>query len=132
MTFSLKQIAVAATFIVVMAPSANADDQYDNCMDGAKTNLDLGKCGDAWIKREDAKLNATWKKLHAAATGQTKKDLRAEQRLWVAFKEAACKFYANGEWGREGDVIHAPACLATIIADRTKELEGYLEGISGK
>lgn len=130
--FGLKQIAAAATFIVAVATNANADDQYDKCMESAETNVDFGKCGEVWIEREDAKLNATWKKLHGATTGQTKKDLLAEQRLWIAFRESACQFYANGERGREGEVIGAPACQASVIADRTKELEDYLEVILGQ
>ncbi|MFP4539279.1 MAG: lysozyme inhibitor LprI family protein [Dichotomicrobium sp.] len=132
MLFSLKQVAVAAIVIVGLATSARADDRYDKCMQGAETNAEFGKCGEEWIKREDAKLNATWKRLHGAATGQTKKDLLAEQRLWIAFRESACKFYANGDWGRESQVIDALACQAGLIADRTKELEEYLMGISGE
>lgn len=134
MTYRLKQVvkqgAAGAIFVVALMTSAHADDRYDKCMEGAETNAEFEECGSKWIKREDAKLNATWKKLYGTATGQTKKDLLAEQRLWIAFRESACKFYANGDWGREGQVIHALACQADLIADRTKELEDYLEGMS--
>lgn len=130
MWVDLKQITVVTSFVMAIATGANADEKYDKCMDAAETNADFGDCGDAFVKREDAKLNATWKELHGAATGQTKKDLLAEQRLWVSFKESACKFYANGDWGREGQVIDAPACMATIIADRTEELKSYAEMVA--
>lgn len=133
MWFGLKKIVVTAPFVMAIAASANADDKYDKCMSGAMTNRDFGEFGGAFIDREDAKLNATWKKLYGGAVPeQTKKDLLAEQRLWIAFRESACQFYANGDWGREGQVIGAPACIARVIARRTKELEGYLNDISGQ
>lgn len=129
MTFNLK-LVMAATFMVVMATNAKADSQYDKCMQEAGSNYDFGICGGAWIAREDAKLNATWKKLYDVAQGQTKKDLLAEQRLWITFRQSACAFYANGDWGREGRVIQAAACQATVIANRTKDLDGYLQSLT--
>ena len=52
-------------------------------------------------------------------------DLLEEQRAWIAFKEASCRFYASGSFGREGQVLSVPVRRAGIIAQRTATLEGY-------
>jgi uncharacterized protein YecT (DUF1311 family) len=82
-------------------------------------------CGGEWVAREDARLNAAWKRLYAASGSATKKDLLEEQRAWNAFKDKACQFYANGDFGREGQVLHFPSCRAELIARRIATLDSY-------
>lgn len=122
-------IAALPTLVVVLtgtAPAAMADDIYDRCIhqsDG--TNAAWSQCGAAFIKRADDELNATWKRVYGAASGQTKQDLLAEQRTWNTFKEASCRFYANGDWGRQGQVLDYATCRAGVIEERTEALEVY-------
>ncbi|MBS7697327.1 MULTISPECIES: lysozyme inhibitor LprI family protein [unclassified Chelatococcus] len=105
-------------------PSALADEAYDRCMNQANaTTMTFSACGGEWMKREDGKLNAAWKRVFAQADGQTKTDLLDEQRAWIAFKDKACAFYANGDWGSEGRAIQYPACQAGIIAARTRDID---------
>jgi uncharacterized protein YecT (DUF1311 family) len=104
---------------------ASADGLYDQCISKSSDNASWAQCGAELIKREDEKLNAAWKKMFAGVSGQTKTDLLQEQRLWIAYKDASCKFYANGDWGREGQVLNFADCRAEVIANRTKELENY-------
>ena len=73
----------------------------------------------------DAALNAEWKRLMAAVDGQTKADLVDEQRAWLAYRRSACKFWANGEQGREGQVLHYPGCVASVMEQRTGALAEY-------
>lgn len=89
------------------------------------TNPAWAACGRDWVAREDAKLNAAWKRLLAASGPATRRDLLEEQRAWNAFMQKACRFYDNGEFGREGQVLHFPACRARIIAERTATLDSY-------
>jgi uncharacterized protein YecT (DUF1311 family) len=108
------------------APAAMADDIYDRCIDQSDgTNAAWSQCGAAFIKRADDDLNAAWKRVYGATSGQTKQDLLAEQRKWNAFKEASCRFYANGDWGRQGQVLDYAACRAAVIEERTEALEVY-------
>jgi uncharacterized protein YecT (DUF1311 family) len=123
---AIELIAVASLALACMLHSApaKADKLYDTCMkhsDGS--NPSWSKCGQEWVDREEQKLNAAWKKLNAGLSGQTKTDLLAEQRLWNAYKESSCLYHANGDYGREGQVIDFPTCRAAVIAARTKELE---------
>jgi len=122
---ALKTIVLAVPFILI-AWATSADQLYDKCMDAADgTNPAFGKCGGDWIARADAAMNAAWKNLYTGASENSKKDLLAEQRLWNAYKEKSCEFLDNGDFGREGQVIHFPACRARIIEARTKQLKDY-------
>jgi uncharacterized protein YecT (DUF1311 family) len=115
-----------ASFLIVAGGAALADDVYDRCLDkGDGTNASWAQCGGEWVAREDAKLNRVWRQVYGQTEGQTKTDLLAEQRLWNAYKEASCSFYANGDWGRQGQVLDFGQCRALVIATRTRELEGY-------
>jgi uncharacterized protein YecT (DUF1311 family) len=124
----IRPLALALLLSLCAAVPAPADDLYDKCIEESDgTNLEWSRCGGAFIDREDARLNATWKRVLALTSDQTKKDLLAEQRAWNTFKERSCRFYANGEWGREGTVVHFLLCRAAVIADRVKALEFYGE-----
>lgn len=130
---SLLATFAAATFIALLSGSgaALADTAYDRCVNESDgSNVVWASCGAEFVEREDTKLNRVWKALFADTEGQTKKDLLAEQRAWVKYKELACAFYANGDWGREGQVLSYPACEAKVIADRTAVLESYREAIA--
>lgn len=49
----------------------------------------------------------------------------AEQRLWNSYKESSRNFYANGDWGREGQVLIYPDCGANVVEMCTKQLQEY-------
>jgi uncharacterized protein YecT (DUF1311 family) len=125
--------SVLAVIIAFSASPAFADKLYDKCINQSDgTNTAWGQCGGDWLKRADNKLNTTWKKIYEQVDGQTKTDLLAEQRLWNSFKESSCNFYTNGDWGREGQVLHYPGCRATVIEARTKQLQEYIAFTSGQ
>ncbi|WEX76194.1 lysozyme inhibitor LprI family protein [Sinorhizobium numidicum] len=122
--FSVMLAIFLASVAAMMVP-AFSDDLYDKCIAKVSDNASFAQCGSQWVKREDDKLNATWKTVFAETSGQTRTDMLAEQRLWNAYKESACAFYANGDWGREGQVLDFLACRAGVIAARTKNLDDY-------
>lgn len=110
-----------------------ADDAYNRCIDESDgTNTAWAACGSDYVARADKALNTTWKRVYGATEGQTKTDLLAAQRAWIAFKETACAFYANGDWGREGEVLSYPACIARIVEARTTDLELYGDFFQGE
>lgn len=121
---SLAVLAVMQLGLTLAAlPAARADEAYDRCMKRPNaTTMDFGTCGSDWLKREDDKLNTAWKRVYGQAQGQTKTDLLDAQRAWIAFKDKACSFYANGDWGTDGRAVQYPLCLAGIIAQRTRDI----------
>jgi uncharacterized protein YecT (DUF1311 family) len=118
----VKLLAAFWVLLIIGAGAARADDAYDACMKKAVTNSDFSECGGAYIKRADDALNAAWKQTYRLASGQTAKDLLAEEQAWIAYKEKSCLFYANSESGRQGQVIDFPGCRGAVIEQRTKEL----------
>jgi uncharacterized protein YecT (DUF1311 family) len=120
----VKLLGASLSLLLIGASAARADEAYDACMKAATTNFDFGQCGGAYVKRADDALNATWKETYRLASDQTAKDLLAEEQAWIAYKEKSCLLYANGERGREGEVIAFPACRGQVIEQRTKDLVG--------
>lgn len=124
MNKSLSMLVALKLGLVCAIPAASADEAYDRCMKQANaTTVTYGACGSDWLKREDGKLNAAWKRVFGQAQGQTRTDLLDEQRAWIAYKEKACGFYANGDWGTDGRAIQYPICQAAVIAARTHDIE---------
>lgn len=108
---------------IALAGPALADAEYDRCIARSNsTNVEWAACGGAWIEREDRRLNETWRRLLPKLPRQSRADLLAEQRAWIAYKDKACTFYRNGDFGREGQVLHGPRRLAGVIARRRDEL----------
>ena len=100
-----------------------AESAWATCIDrSGGTNLEWGKCTGAEVDREDRILNATWKRVSALADGKTRVDLIAEQRAWLKYKEVSCNMWANGDWGRQGQVLSWGMCRAGVIATRVQEL----------
>lgn len=109
---------------------ASADEQYDSCVEKGQTSLDYRECGNAWIERADADLNAAWRELRAGSSEDTARSLLDEQRAWNAFKEKSCLFWASGEYGSIGTSLSYPSCRAEIIEQRTAQLRAYLEALA--
>jgi uncharacterized protein YecT (DUF1311 family) len=120
----IKLLSASLSVLLMGASAARADAVYDACMKAATANVDFGECGKAYLKRADDALNGAWKETYRLASGQTAKDLVAEEQAWIAYKEKSCLLYANGESGREGEVIAFPGCRGQVIEQRTKELVG--------
>lgn len=122
-----KQSPIAgALLLLFLCVPASADAVYDKCVNASDgTNQAFSACGADWMKREDDKLNAAWKRVFPQLEGDAKAALLAEQRAWNAFKEASCKFYATGDFGREGEAVQFPICRAGMVAARAAVLDGY-------
>jgi uncharacterized protein YecT (DUF1311 family) len=120
----VKLLGASLSLLLMGASAARADAVYDACMKTANSNFDFSECGKAYLKRADDALNAAWKETYRLASDQTANDLLAEEQAWIAYKEKSCLLYANGERGREGEVISFPVCRGQVIEERTKDLVG--------
>lgn len=129
----MKYFLIFMLFVVLAEHPAWADALHSKCIeDSDGTNSAWNACGYAWQDRADRKLNEVWKSIYKKAGGQTKSDLLAEQRAWIAYKEKSCNFLRNGEWGREGEVLHYHVCRAQVIEYRIKELQSYEAHMRGE
>ena len=101
---------------------ALADGIYEQCIKSTSTNTEWASCGAAYLKRLDNALNAAWKKTVSSLDAKSRAQLLREQQAWIKFKDASCQFYANGDFGREGQVVHYVECRAAIIEARISDL----------
>jgi uncharacterized protein YecT (DUF1311 family) len=117
--------------------------EWKACVDRSTSNHEWSDCGAAEIARQEARLILALRQALACfntsdASGQhTREAFLEEQHLWTRFKDAACRFYypnADGDlpyFGREGEVLDAPVCRATIMEDRSRWLEGFAKNCTG-
>lgn len=109
---------------LLWACPALADPVYDKCIATTSTNSQWAGCGTSYLKRLDGALNAAWKKaLSSLGDQQGRAQLVQEQREWIKFKDASCQLFANGSFGREGQVIHYVECRAAILEARISDLK---------
>jgi uncharacterized protein YecT (DUF1311 family) len=113
---------LALTTAQAAEPVSPSDQTYRDCIDSHTTNSDWGVCGSAWQVREDDRLNEVWRRVYPNLPVQSKADLLADQRRWIAFKDRSCKLHSNGDWGREGQVLGYSACKVDLIKARIQYL----------
>ena len=96
--------------------------EYKNCDGSTADMVDcIAKLRDRW----DGRLNAAYKSVMATLEGERKDAFRDTQRKWIAYRDANCLFYANGE----GSIsrIEAATCQLVLTRDRAQELQMMLE-----
>ena len=116
------------------AKPAPAKSSYDVCMERAQTNVDYQDCGSAELKRQEARLAATWKAAYASLIvdsevtdeeRQARQALLEEQRAWIRYKDLSCLHWQHG-YGREGQVIHFYLCRINVLKERERHLREQL------
>ena len=112
---------IAALSMFVAAGPAQADPEYDECIDNSRES-EFGACGDAWEEREDRRLNEAWRALLPLLDGEERAALLAEQRRWVAFNQDSCNYFYSEIWGTIGRNTWYPRCRADILIARTAQL----------
>lgn len=113
-------------FLVTLAwaTPASADSAYRQCIDSTSSNVEWAGCGEDFLERLDLALNAAWKRAKASVDPQSQKDLLQEQRAWLKFRDSSCMMWANGSYGREGEILHYFKCRAGITETRISDLNG--------
>jgi uncharacterized protein YecT (DUF1311 family) len=111
--------------VLLLGSASSAADIWQQCIGNTATNVEWGGCSATYLKRLDDGLNAAWKKACASLDDeQSRASLLQEQRAWLKFRDASCQYYANGSFGREGQVLHFAACRGAIIEARITDLNG--------
>ncbi len=129
------KLLIGAALFCLSASAANADRAFEQCVDGSdQSDKAAIACGSAWVAREEAQLNATWKRALAIVGGSKSKQgasLLQEQRAWIGFKDKSCLHYdtpgLSGLEHRNGRI-----CRARIVADRTAQLENIIADFPGE
>lgn len=105
-------------------PTPEAQAALDTCVEKAgMVDLAIKDCYVDLANTEDVRLNANWMRLLKAVGGKDSEvgaAILAEQRAWIAYKEAACTHYlfAGGTLNR----ISGQMCFVELITRRADEL----------
>lgn len=118
---------VICTALVILTASAltPAIAQDITCNpDGAQAEMNV--CAFEDFERADAALNAEYKLAVDAAKGMGVYDqLRAAQRAWLPFRDAACAAEAAPFQGGTLQPLILYSCLATLTEERTRHLTSF-------
>jgi len=113
--------------LVLSTPALAAADsdmtkEYLACMDKAEgVTAEMIDCISAETARQDARLNASYKKLMAKLPAKRKKTLLEAQRAWIKFRDLNCEFYHDPDGGTAARLAGSD-CFLQATADRAKEL----------
>jgi uncharacterized protein YecT (DUF1311 family) len=118
-----RRAMVAAGLLFAAAVPGLADEAFDACMSGGGSEK---QCGEQWIAREQARVDAIWQELIGQTEGAVSAKLVAEQHAWEAFRDASCTFELDEGFGEAGGFY---ACRAELISARAAALDVYLKYI---
>lgn len=93
--------------------------EYEACSGGS--TIEIIDCISARTRSWDDALNAAYESAMAQADPAQRDPLRVAQRLWIAYRDANCRFYGS----REGSIrqIEAAECLRFMTEARARELQ---------
>src|SRR5260370_20745110 len=123
-----KERLVIVLALVLSTPALAAADsdmtqEYLACMDTSKgVTSEMMDCISAETARQDARLNANYKKLLAKLSAKRKKTLLDAQRAWIKFRDLNCEFYYDPDGGTAARLASTD-CFLQATADRAKELK---------
>ncbi len=127
MTHLPASVALAAGVAAMAAPAAAQDHGWD-CKDYASLpQQGINAClADDWCAA-DARLNDVYQRLMRNVGPSEANTLRAAQRAWITFRDAACDVEAAQMRGGSGEPMLWFGCLGRLTDRRVDDLENLVE-----
>jgi uncharacterized protein YecT (DUF1311 family) len=127
----------AAVICILLEPAASYGavtdgelntSEYAACMEksGGVTSTMLD-CASAEWKRQDARLNALYKKLMEAATEGQKSSLKKSEQDWLRYRKSTCELMYTFGGGGTADLLADSSCDLEILTRRVKLLDSLIE-----
>ncbi|WP_226621850.1 lysozyme inhibitor LprI family protein [Alloyangia pacifica] len=119
-SFRMAGVALLASSALCFPGTARAA-----CSDAA-TTVEMRACRGQEYEAADAELNAVYGQLKATASDEVMTQVRAAQRAWIPFRDAACLAEAAPyEGGTIQPLIHV-SCLTRLTQRRSEDLRAIL------
>jgi len=116
-------LALALSTPALAAADSDMTQEYLTCMDKSQgVTAEMIDCMSAETARQDARLNANYKRLMAKVSAKRKKTLLEAQRAWIKFRDLNCEFYSDPDGGTAARLAGSD-CFLQATADRAKELK---------
>ncbi|MDD2865416.1 MAG: lysozyme inhibitor LprI family protein [Methylococcales bacterium] len=108
---------------VVFAQDKDLRKQYTDCLDKSNgVTSEMLDCIGIETKYQDERLNKAYKALIPLLSEARKKELQEAQRLWIKYRDANSRFYADPDGGTIATITSNDTFL-TMTAERASELE---------
>src|SRR5258707_2213874 len=119
---AMMRALTAVVAICLLASAAHAGDQSDLAQSCDGSTHEMVECVRAKTAQWDKRMNVAYQQALKGAMPQQRGQLRAAQRLWIAYRDANCLHYGLGE----GTIarIDAGECMRSMTEARARELEG--------
>lgn len=129
---TVRDLAAALLLSLLPFVAGPAAAQGASC-DAAATQVEMNACAQEAWKSADKELNAAYRAAVAwaqdydqgAPDGRAEATLRAAQRAWIAYRDAACEAEAATWDGGTGQPMALYSCLANVTTQRTDDLVAY-------
>ncbi|MHA6197224.1 lysozyme inhibitor LprI family protein [Pseudomonas wadenswilerensis] len=113
---------LASALVLLGASSLAQADSYSQCMKTANTTVAMRDCTGAELKRQDTRLNQSYKSAMGSLEQPQQDKLREAQRAWVKYRDANCGMY-YGLTGGTIDQLNGAGCEVDMTRQRADELE---------
>lgn len=109
-------VSLMAVSSFVLAKSDSYSATYHRCMEkSGGVTVEMLDCTDAEYKKQDARLNANYKKTMNMLRGNAKQDLLNSQRLWIKQKDKKCNASTDELGGSMASVVASDCFLAETL-----------------
>ncbi|MBE9639468.1 DUF1311 domain-containing protein [Salipiger pacificus] len=113
-------IAVLAPGVLFLAEPAAAQ------CSAAQTTLEMRDCAGQEYGAADAELNAVYAQVKSTASAEVMAQVRAAQRAWIPFRDAACAAEAAPYAGGSIQPQIQISCLTRLTRRRSEDLRALL------
>lgn len=126
-------LAVCTAFAGSIAFGAERSNQvqytkaYDECIESSNgVTINLRKCANDELQRQDMRLNRLYKKLLGATEPSGREKLKSAQFAWIQFRDRQCEFEASSE--QQGSMVPLliTSCHMDFTIRRANEIEGWI------
>jgi uncharacterized protein YecT (DUF1311 family) len=101
---------------------------FQSCIKrSGQTDPAIGACESGEFGRQDAALNAVYKKLNAKLDPARKVSLQKAERAWVQFRDAQCAYESSADASASLGPIIMQKCRMRLTYNRVQELEQMLD-----
>jgi uncharacterized protein YecT (DUF1311 family) len=109
--------AVVSVVAVGVAPSPS----------GAQSQTDLNQQAGAALREADRRLNASYAKLRAKLSPESRAKLQAAEEAWIRYRDQECAFVGSATAGGSIHSMIVAQCLTVLTDRRTRDIETQLD-----
>ncbi len=92
---AMSKMLIAVTSICFLVPAVQAGDQGDPAQSCDGNTFEMVECLKAKTAQWDKRMTSAYQQALKDAVPQQREQLRAAQRLWIAYRDANCLYYGG-------------------------------------